>query len=94
MTFLTRAVPFVLFGRNKKIPAVVDYLGKILPPAIIATLIVYCLRNIDFAASSGSLSQLIAIVVVAALHLWKRNTLLSIAGGTVVYMVLIQTSFL
>ena len=93
MTFITRAIPFALFGGNKKIPNAVHYLGKVLPPAIIATLIIYCLRNIDFSALPGSLSQMIAIAVVTILHLWKRNTLLSIAGGTVVYMILVQAVF-
>ena len=93
MTFITRAIPFVLFGGNKKVPAAVEYLGKILPPAIIATLIVYCLKDTQLTSLSGSLPQFIAIAVVAALHFWKRNTLLSIAGGTAVYMVLIQVVF-
>ena len=93
MTFLTRAIPFALFGGNKKIPNVIHYLGKVLPPAIIATLIVYCLRSVDLSDLSGILPQVIAIAIVAVLHLWKRNTLLSIAGGTVAYMILVQAVF-
>ena len=73
-TFLTRVIPFAAFGK-RKIPQTVDYLGRILPPAIIATLVVYCLRNVD---------------LICVLHLWRRNTLLSVGGGTVVYMILVQ----
>lgn len=90
MTFLTRAIPFALFGGNKKMPNAVHYLGKVLPPAIIATLLIYCLRNMELFSLASVLPQVIAIAVVAVLHLWKRNTLLSIAGGTVVHMILLQ----
>lgn len=93
MTFITRVIPFALFGGKKEMPNSIHYLGKVLPPAIIATLIIYCLRNMDLSALPGSLSQVIAIAAVTILHLWKRNTLLSIAGGTVVYMILVQAVF-
>ncbi len=93
VTFLTRALPFLLFGRGEKIPPVVLYLGKYLPPAVIAMLIVYCLRGVTFARPSGWAPSLIACAAVIGLHLWKKNNLLSIVGGTVLYMVLVQVVF-
>ena len=93
VTFLTRALPFLLFGRGNKVPRVVLYLGKYLPPAVIAMLIVYCLRGVSFASPSGWAPSLIAAAAVVALHLWKKNNLLSILGGTVLYMVLVQVVF-
>ena len=93
VTFLTRALPFLLFGRGNRVPQVVLYLGKYLPPAVIAMLIVYCLRGVSFTAAAGWVPSLIAAVAVVALHLWKKNNLLSILGGTVIYMVLVQLVF-
>ena len=93
VTFLTRALPFLLFGRGNRAPRVVLYLGKYLPPAVIAMLIVYCFRGVSFAAVSGWMPSLIAAAAVVALHLWKKNNLLSILGGTVFYMVLVQLVF-
>lgn len=93
VTFLTRFLPFALFDRGGEPPKVVLYLGRVLPPAIIAMLIVYCLRTTSFASAGAWAPQLICVAVVVALHLWKRNTLLSIFGGTVLYMVLVQTVF-
>lgn len=93
VTFLTRALPFLLFGRGNRAPKVVLYLGKYLPPAVIAMLIVYCLRGVSFTAASGWAPSLIAGLVVVGLHLWKKNDLISILGGTVLYMVLVQWVF-
>ena len=93
VTFLTRALPFILFGRGNKVPRVVLYLGKYLPPAVIAMLIVYCLRGVSFTSAAGWAPSLIASLAVVALHLWKKNDLLSILGGTVLYMVLVQVVF-
>lgn len=93
VTFLTRALPFLLFGRGNRVPPVVLYLGKYLPPAVIAMLIVYCLRGVSFSAPSGWVPSLIAAAAVVVLHLWKKNNLLSILGGTVLYMVLVQVVF-
>jgi len=96
ITFLTRALPFLLFDRGGNPPKVVLYLGKVLPPAIIAMLIVYCLkglRDANLADPAQWAPQLIAAAAVVALHLWKRNNLLSIFGGTILYMVLIQAVF-
>jgi len=90
LTLLTRAFPFILFGRNKRIPDIIQYLGKILPPAIIATLVVYCVKNINFYNFPSGFAEMISIAVVVMVHLWKRNNLLSIGIGTAVYMILIQ----
>ena len=93
ITFLTRALPFLLFDRGESPPKLVLYLGRVLPPAIIAMLIIYCLRGVSFAAPGGWVPQLLCVAVVVALHLWKHNNLLSIFGGTVLYMVLVQAVF-
>ncbi len=93
VTFLTRFLPFALFDRGGEPPKVVLYLGRVLPPAIIAMLIVYCLRATSFASPAGWAPQLIAGAAVVALHVWKKNNLLSIFGGTILYMVLVQAVF-
>lgn len=72
-TFATRLVPFALFGGKKEVPATITYLGKVLPPAIIATLIIYCIRSVDFTASPHGAAEIIAIVVTALLHIWKKE---------------------
>lgn len=93
VTFLTRALPFLLFDRGQEPPKVILYLGRALPPAVMAMLVVYCLRGMDFSSTPGWLPQVIAVGAVAALHRWKHNTLLSIFGGTLLYMVLVQAVF-
>ena len=89
VTLATRLVPFALFDR-KDPPKTVLYMGRVLPPAIIAMLIVYCLRNIDFTLGSRGIPELVAALLVVLLHLWKRNNLLSIFGGTIIYMIILQ----
>jgi len=89
-TLVTRALPFLLLGGKKKMPETVSYLGKVLPPAIMMILVVYCLKGVSIFSGSRGIPELLAITVVVVLHLWKRNTLLSIGVGTIVYMVLIQ----
>lgn len=93
VTFLTRVLPFLLFGRGGTPPRVILYLGKYLPPAVIAMLIVYCLKDVTFSQAAGWAPALIACTAVALLHIWKRNNMLSIVGGTVLYMVLVQVIF-
>ena len=93
VTFLTRALPFLLFGRGGEPPKIVLYLGHVLPPAVIAMLIVYCYRNVSFAAVGGWAPAFIAGAAVVALHVWKKNNMLSIVGGTILYMVLVQAVF-
>ena len=92
-TFATRVLPFLFFGGNRGVPRAVNYLGKILPPAIMATLVIYCLKGISLLRAPHGAPELLATAVVAALHGWKRNVLLSIAGGTAVYMLLVQVVF-
>lgn len=92
-TFLTRFLPFALFGGGKEVPAIVKTLGDLLPPAVIAILVVYCLKSVSFMVVPHGLPEFIAVGFVALLHIWKRNNLLSIGGGTLVYMLLIQMVF-
>lgn len=91
-TMLTRFLPFLLFPEDKTPPTAVTYLGGVLPCAVIGLLVVYCLKDAVFAGWHG-LPELIAILFIAALHRWKKNTLLSIAGGTILYMILVQKIF-
>ncbi len=92
-TMATRFLPFLIFRDNKPTPKYIQYLGKALPAAIFGMLVVYCLKSVNVLAYSYGLPELIAIVVTVGLHLWKRQTLLSIAGGTVCYMLLVQLVF-
>ena len=89
----TRFLPFLIFGEKRKTPPVIEYLGTVLPCAIMGMLVVYCLKDISFLRSPYGLPELIACCVVAALHVRKRNSLLSIGGGTVCYMLLVQLVF-
>ena len=93
VTFLTRAPPSPLLDRGKEPPKLFLSLGRVLPPAVMAMLVVYCLRGMNFTAASGWLPQIIAVGAVVLLHKWKHNTLLSIFGGTLLYMVLVQAVF-
>lgn len=99
VTFLTRLLPFLLFDRGERPPKVVLYLGRVLPSAVIAMLVVYCLRGmifvpgLDMVSLAGWLPQTISVLAVVILHLWKKNNLLSIFGGTLLYMFLIQVVF-
>ncbi|MEE0777249.1 MAG: AzlD domain-containing protein [Bacillota bacterium] len=90
--FLTRAIPFLLFG-GRTTPPYIMYLGKVLPYAIIALLVVYCLQNTTVLSYPYGIPEAIAVAAVVLVHLWKRNNLLSIAGGTVLYMLLVQLVF-
>ena len=92
-TAITRFLPFVLFPNATAAPRYVHYLGKMLPPAAISLLVVYCLRYLSFTIAPHGLPEVIAILIVAALHIWKKNTLLSIAAGTAIYMLLVQFLF-
>ncbi len=89
VTALLRFAPFLLMG-NRKTPAYVEYLGRVLPYAVMAMLVVYCLRGTDFTAFPFGICEVIAVAVVVIAHVWKRNTLMSIIAGTVCYMVLIR----
>ena len=93
-TLLTRALPFLLFPDHKEIPAYMKYLADILPYTIIGMLVVYCLKNISLVESPHALPEIISIAVIVVLHLWKKNTLLSIGGGALLYMLLVQFVFI
>lgn len=92
-TFLTRALPFWIFGGKKEVPPTVQYLGKVLPSAIMMILVIYCLKDVNIFAGSRGIPELLAITVVTVLHVWKKNTLLSIGAGTAFYMFLVQNIF-
>ena len=93
VTALTRFLPFWIFRGDKPTPKPILYLGKVLPFAIMGMLVVYCLKDISFLAPPYGIPEVIGCLCVAGLHLWKRNTLLSIGGGTLVYMLLVQFVF-
>ena len=93
VTMATRFLPFLIFGEKRRTPPIIEYLGTVLPCAIMGMLVVYCLKDVSFLTSPFGLPELIACIVVAALHIWKRNSLLSIGGGTVCYMLLVQLVF-
>lgn len=92
-TVITRFLPFLIFSSKKPTPKFIQYLGKALPGAIFAMLVIYCLKDVDVLSGSHGIPELIAISVTVLLHLWKKQMLLSIAGGTVVYMLLVQFVF-
>lgn len=92
VTIALRFLPFAIF-RSRETPKFIAYLGKVLPFSIMGMLVVYCLRNTSFTALPFGIPEIISVALVVALHLWKRNTLLSILGGTVCYMVLVQVVF-
>lgn len=89
-TMTTRFLPFLVFGEKRETPRYIQYIGKLLPSAVFGMLIVYCLRNVDFLGGVHGIPEIIAIVITVVLHLWRRQMLLSIAGGTVCYMLLLQ----
>lgn len=92
-TMATRYLPFLIFSSKKPTPRYIQYLGKALPSAIFGMLVIYCLKNVSILTGTHALPELIAIAVTVGLHLWKRQMLLSIACGTVCYMLLIQFVF-
>ena len=92
-TQMTRWLPFLLFPESKQPPKVVLYLGKVLPPAMMGLLTVYCFKNVSWLSGTHGAPELLASAAVVGLHLWKRNVLFSIAGGTVLYMVLVPAVF-
>ena len=93
VTIALRFLPFLIFGGERKTPAYVSYLGKVLPYAIMGMLVVFCLKNVSILAAPHGIPELISGALVVALHIWKRKTLLSIVAGTVCYMLLVQFVF-
>lgn len=92
-TMLTRFIPFILFPAGKPTPKYIQYLGNVLPSAVFGLLIIYCLKDVSVFTGSHGIPEILSIALVVGLHLWKRQMLLSIAGGTVFYMVLVQFIF-
>lgn len=92
-TVLTRFLPFLLFPAGKPTPKYIQYLGKYLPSAVFGLLVIYSLKNVSLVSGSYGIPELVSIALVVGLHLWKRQMLLSIAGGTVCYMLLVQFVF-
>lgn len=93
-TILLRALPFLVFGGNKGVPATIQYLGDYLPAAIMVTLVVYCLKSVNFFEGNHGLPEIISVTLVVILHFWRRNVILSVGLGTICYMLLIRFSFL
>ena len=93
VTMATRFLPFLIFGGKRETPKVIQYLGKVLPFAIMGMLVVYCMKDVQVLAWPHGIPELISCAVVAALHIWRRNSLLSIGVGTVCYMFLVQLVF-
>ena len=93
VTACLRFFPFWIFRDNRKTPPLISHLGKVLPFAIMGMLVVYCLKDISFTGAPFGIPELVGCAVVTALHVWKRNTLLSIGAGTVCYMLLVQFVF-
>ena len=92
-TAATRFLPFLIFPAGKETPKYVRYLGKVLPAAVFGLLVVYSLKDVSILSGSHGIPELISIALVIVLHVWKRQMLLSIAGGTVCYMLLVQFVF-
>ena len=92
-TMTTRFLPFIVFKGNGSTNSYIKYLGQVLPYSAMGLLVVYCLRNVNFTVSPYGLPEAISILSIAILHYWKENTLLSIGGATVIYMVLVQRIF-
>ena len=92
-TALTRFLPFLIFRKKESTPAIITYLGQVLPCAIMGMLVVYCMKDVQFFAAPFGLPEIIGCAIVALLHIWKRNSLLSIGVGTVSYMLLVQLVF-
>lgn len=92
-TALTRFLPFFAFPEGRKRPKVITYLGTVLPYALIGMLVVYCFKSVSVFAYPYCMPELLAVVLVTVLHIWKRNTLISVFGGVIFYMVLVQCVF-
>lgn len=92
-TAVTRFLPFLVFSPKRETPAFIRYLGDVLPAALFGFLVVYCLKSVDILGGTHGIPELVSLIVVVGLHLWKRQMLLSIAAGTVCYMLLVQLVF-
>lgn len=92
-TLTTRFLPFIIFSSDKETPQYIKYLGYMLPPAVFGLLVVYALREVEITSISGFLPEMLAVGLIIILHYWKKSMLLSIAGGTIFYMILVQMVF-
>lgn len=92
-TVLCRFLPFLIFSSKKPTPKFIQYLGKALPCATFALLVIYCFRNISFVSGTHGIPELIAVAVTVGIHLWRKQMMLSIAAGTICYMLLVQLVF-
>ncbi len=90
VTMLTRFLPFFVFGEKRETPSIITYLGEVLPYAIMGMLVVFCLKEVSFTEYAFGLPEIVSCCVVVLLHVWKRNTLLSIGVGTLCYMIIVQ----
>ena len=93
-TIITRFLPFILFPAGRETPKYIQYLGRALPPAALGLLVIYCLKDVDFLSGWHGAPELISMALITALHCWKRSILLSIAAGTICYMLLVQFVFI
>ena len=93
MTFATRILPVVIFGRGEKVPDYIMYLGRVVPYTAMGLLIVYCLRDVPVLEAPHAMPEFISLAVVVLTYLWKRNTIFSVVVGTVLYMVFVQMAF-
>ncbi len=92
-TLITRFLPFIVFPAGKPTPKYIQYLGRFLPSAVFGLLVIYCLKDVSLFTGSHGIPEAVSIAVVVLMHLWKRQMLLSIAGGTICYMLLVQLVF-
>lgn len=92
-TMLTRFIPFLVFPSDKPTPMYIQYLGKVLPSAVFGLLVIYCLKNVRLLSGNHGIPEFLGVSIVVFLHFWKKNMFLSIAGGTIVYMLLVQLVF-
>jgi branched-subunit amino acid transport protein AzlD len=92
-TVATRFLPFLVFPSDKPAPKYIQYLGKMLPSATLGLLVIYCFKDVSLFTGTHAIPELISVVLIAALHIWKRQMLVSIAGGTILYMLLVQFVF-
>jgi len=93
MTFATRIVPVLIFGRGEKVPEYILYLGRVVPYTAMGLLIVYCLRDVSVMEGSHAIPEIISMAVVSLTYLWKRNSIFSVVAGTALYMALVQMVF-
>ena len=94
ITAALRFIPFLVFGGKRQTPEFITYLGKALPFAIMGMLVVFCLKNVSVTSYPHGIPELISVLTVAVLHIWKRNTLLSIISGTILYIILVNFIFI